>query len=148
MRLFWKPAKRHAVWVAVSKSVRIPNRFEHDSVNDVVTFPTGSVTTGTVRVADSHHFHSENLIAYEFGYRFQPTKSLSVDIATFYNVYDDLRTTENVTPFIDPVNSTNTIIPIIFDNKMDGETFGLEILTTWNVTDSWKLTAGYTFLEM
>ena len=148
MRLIWKPAERHSVWAAVSRSVRTPNRFEYDSINDVVTFPMGPGSTGTVRVAGSHHYHSENLIAYELGYRFQPIKRLSVDIATFYNVYKDNRTTEDVPSFINPVNSTNTIFPIIFDNNMDGETFGLEISTNWNVTDSWKLTAEYTFLQM
>ncbi|MCP4254708.1 MAG: TonB-dependent receptor [Candidatus Scalindua sp.] len=148
LRLIWRPAERHSVWAAVSRSVRTPNRFEHDTVNNVTTFSTGPVSTRTNRVVGSHHFDSENLIAYELGYRFQPTKRLSIDIATFYNVYDDLRTTEDAPSFVNPANSTNTIFPVIFDNRMDGETFGLEILTDWNVTDSWKLTAEYTFLQM
>ncbi len=148
LRLNWKPAERHSVWAAVSRSVRTPNRFEHDSINDVVTFSMGPGATGTIRVAGSHHYDSENLIAYELGYRFQPTKRLSVDIATFYNVYKNNRTTESVPSFTNPVNSTDTIFPIIYDNSMDGETFGLEILTDWNVTDSWKLTAEYTYLQM
>ncbi len=148
LRLIWKPAKRHSVWASISRAVRIPNRFEHDSVNDVVTFSTGPGTTGTLQVAGSHDFHSENLIAYELGYRVQPAKRISFDIAAFYNVYDNLQTTEDGMPFTNPENSTNTIIPIILDNKMKGETFGLEISTTWNVTDRWKLAAEYTFLQM
>jgi len=45
----------------------------------------------------------------------------------------------------DPISGLSSFTP---DNKMDGETFGLEISTEWNVTDSWKLTAGYTYLQM
>ncbi len=148
LRLIWRPAERHSVWAAVSRSVRTPNRFEHDAVNDVTTFPTGPASTTTIRVAGSHHYNSEKLIAYELGYRFQPTKRLSVDIATFYNTYKDLQTIEDAASFVNPANSTNTIDPIVFDNRMDGETFGTEILTDWHVTDSWKLTAEYTFLQM
>ncbi len=148
LRLFWRPANRHSVWAAVSRSVRTPNRFEHDSLIDVATFPTGPGTTGTIQVSGSHDYDSENLIAYEFGYRFQPTRHLSIDIATFYNVYDDLRTNDAATPFTNPLDATNTIIPLVFDNNMDGETYGLEILTEWDVTDRWKLVAEYTYLEV
>ena len=69
----------------------------------------GPGATSTVRVAGSHHYHSENIIAYELGYRFQPINRLSVDIATFYNAYKDLRTTEDAVSFINPTDSTNTI---------------------------------------
>ncbi len=148
LRLIWKPAERHSVWATVSRSVRTPNRFEHDSVNNVVTFTTGPSTTSTIQIAGSHDFNSEILTAYELGYRVQPTKRFSFDIATFCNIYDDLQTAEDATPFIDPNNATNTINPVNFDNKMDGETFGMEILANWNVTDSWKLTAEYTYLQM
>ncbi|GAX60981.1 tonB-dependent receptor [Candidatus Scalindua japonica] len=148
LRLIWKPTHRTAVWASVSRSVRTPNRFEHDSVHSITTFPTGFVTTGTVQVLGSHDFHSENLIASELGYRIQPAKRLSIDIATFYNSYDALETTETGVRFPNPNNPTNTIFPTFVDNKMKGETYGVEISTDWNVTDRWKLYVGYTYLHM
>src|SRR5207248_11629112 len=45
-------------------------------------------------VFGSHQFNSEDLLAYELGYRVQATKNLSLDIATFYNNYSNLRTAE------------------------------------------------------
>lgn len=38
----------------------------------------------------SDNLVAESLIAYELGYRIEPTRQLSIDVATFYNVYDDL----------------------------------------------------------
>ena len=39
-------------------------------------------------------FKSEELIAYELGYRYYPSTRFSVDLASFFNVYDNLRTCE------------------------------------------------------
>lgn len=130
-RLLWTPAKRHRVWAAISRAVRTPSRSDNDKVIK---------TTRSIVLGDGG-FSSENLIAYELGYRVQPTKSLSVDIAAFFNDYDKLLTVEKGAPI-------SNLTTILTDNKMDGETFGLEVSTNWNVTDSWKLTTGYTYLQM
>jgi len=45
---------------------------------------------------------SEDLIAYEIGYRTQVTDHFSWDIATFYNVYTNLRSVYPGTPVPDP----------------------------------------------
>lgn len=37
---------------------------------------------------------SDQLTAYQLGYRAQPTSNSSLSVPTFYNVYDDLRTAE------------------------------------------------------
>lgn len=130
-RILWRLAERHRVWAAVSRAVRTPNRSEHDMVNN----------TGRIIVLGSGNFVSEDILAYEIGYRVQPIESLSIDIAAFSNDYDNLETSEEG----GPISNLPTIIE---DNKMDGETFGLEVSTNWNVTDSWKIIAGYTFLQM
>jgi iron complex outermembrane receptor protein len=132
VRVLWSPTQRQKVWAAISRAVRTPNRSE----NDIRT------TTGSSIVLGNEGFDSEDVLAFELGYRVQPLKSLAVDIATFFNIYDDLQTVETG---IDPFSGLSSFI---VHNKMDGETFGLEISTEWNVTDSWKLTAGYTYLQM
>jgi iron complex outermembrane receptor protein len=130
-RILYKLAERHRVWAAVSRAVRTPNRSDHDQVNN----------TGRVVVLGNEDFVSEDVLAYEIGYRMQLRDNLSIDIAGFFNDYDNLQTAERE-------DSVSGLIPIVVDNKMDGETFGLEVSTDWDVTDSWKITAGYTFLQM
>lgn len=131
VRILWRLAKRHRAWVAVSMAVRTPSRGDHDMVTN----------TGRSIVLGSGDFVSEDILAYEIGYRVQPIESLSIDIAAFFNDYDNLTTDEKGSPI-------SNLPTRIMDNKMDGETFGLEVSTNWNVTDSWKIIAGYTFLQM
>ncbi|MBF8275599.1 MAG: fepA [Candidatus Brocadiaceae bacterium] len=72
------------------------------------------------------------MLAYEVGYRIQPTKRLSFDIATFYNVYDGI---------------TNDVRDETFKNVYDGETYGIENTVNWAVSDRWKLARGYTYFH-
>ena len=130
-RALWRLAERHRVWAAASRAVRTPNRSESDQRNN----------TGRIIILGSRDFVSEDILAYEIGYRVQPIYSLSIDIAAFFNDYDNLLTIERGAP----ISGLRTILE---DNKMDGETFGLEVSTNWSVTDSWKLAAGYTYLQM
>ena len=41
-------------------------------------------------------FDSEELLAYELGYRVQPFSRLALSLAAYYNDYDDLRSREQV----------------------------------------------------
>ena len=49
-------------------------------------------------------FESEELIAYEAGYRWQAVADLSFDLALFYNDYEGLASLELGEPFIDPAD--------------------------------------------
>ena len=131
VRALWRFAERHRVWAAVSRAVRTPDRSENDMVNK----------TWRSIVLGSSDFVSEDILAYEIGYRVQPIDSLSIDVAAFFNDYDNLLTIERGAL----ISGLRTLL---LDNKMDGETFGLEVSTNWDVTDSWKLAAGYTYLQM
>jgi iron complex outermembrane receptor protein len=83
-------------------------------------------------------FQSEKLTAYEVGYRVQPIPRLSASISAFYNVYDDLRTFEP---------SPGGVLPLIIENRMEGETYGVEAWGSYQATDWWRLTAGANWLH-
>ena len=92
-RLLWKLHERHSAWISLSRAVRTPSRAENDvrsnsMVSASVPFPSLVSTFG------SDGFDAEELYAYELGYRFIPSDSLSVDIALYYNNYDKLLTVE------------------------------------------------------
>jgi iron complex outermembrane receptor protein len=126
IRLAWYTSETDMLWTAVSRAVRTPSRLEEDFV---VPLPG----PGHQVLRSNHMQEAEQLTAYEVGYRFSATPDLFLDLATFYNVYDDLITVEG----LDGIG-----------NKSGGETHGLEIAATWIPVQDWKFTGGYTLLDM
>jgi iron complex outermembrane receptor protein len=109
----------------------------------------GPAPPTVISILPNEDLRSESVIAYELGYRLQPRKNLYLDLATFYNVYDDLVVDEStgagfeISPLPPHLAITSRTA-----NKMHGETYGVEFAPSWNVTDWWKLSAGYTWLQM
>ncbi len=123
-RLAWHLSGSELVWASVSRAVRAPSRFDADLYN------TGVFAGGP-------DFRSEDLLAFEFGYRGQPLAQLSLSISTFYNIYDELRTIEA---------STAKVFPLVVKNGMAGDTYGVEAWATYALTDWWRLNAGVSAL--
>ncbi len=151
-RFIWTPNDRHSIWGAISRAVRIPSRIENDGRINGQVFPSSLGAASSpilISLFGDHDFDSENLTAYEIGYRLQPTDRFSLDIAGFYNVYDDLRTFEPGSPFIEtgPAPS-HILIPINTNNKMDGETYGIELAADWKVFNWLHLKGAYTYFEI
>ncbi len=143
-RALWMPHDQHALWASVSRAVRTPSPVEHNLDLLYSIDPSGPLPVLQM-IYGNDDFDSEELIAYELGYRVQPTKDLSVDIAAFYNEYDKLRTSEVgppvvVFPFV--------VVSLPFDNKLEGSTYGVEIVADYQVTEYWQLVAAYSLLEM
>ncbi len=154
-RLLWTLYERHSVWTSVSRAVRTPSRAEHDMwINRQVIPPNTpginpSLLPAVVSIRGNRDFDSEELIACELGYRVLPVDRLSVDVAGFYNDYDNLRTLEPGTPF--PEGSppaTYLVVPFFTFNKMRGKTYGIELVANWQVLDRWRLQAAYAYLQM
>ena len=126
-RLAWMPKENHTIWGGVSRAVRIPARIDADFflfIAPEVPFIAGS------------DFESEELLSYEIGWRLQPSEEVTISLATFYNFYDNLRTAEPGQP-----------LPITFGNGLKGETYGIELSSTYQPTEWWRLRGGYTFLK-
>jgi iron complex outermembrane receptor protein len=119
------------IWGAISRAVRTPSRVDRDFALSLA--PDFPVLTG------GPDFTSEDLLAYELGWRLQPRPNLSLSVSTFYNRYDHLRSAEPGPP---PFG-----LPIVISNGVDGDSFGAEFLAVYKVTDSWRLRAGYTLMR-
>ncbi len=143
-RLIWSPNKRHTVWAAVSRAVRSPSRSELD-----LRLESLDRRRLVVALYGNDDFESEDLLAFETGYRIELSASAALDVSLFYNLYNNLRTTEFRRPFIeiDPL-PPHVAVPIVVDNNMDGSTYGFEVAMEWNPQSWWRIRAGYSFLEM
>lgn len=129
-RLSWVPAPTQTIWTAVSRAVRNPARIDRDFY--LYFAPDFPFISGS-------DFQSEELLAYELGWRTQPSKKLSVSVSTFYNQYDNIRSVE---PGPDPL-----FIPVTFGNGVKGNTYGAEISFVQQLTPDWRIRGGYTFLK-
>src|SRR6266702_4353609 len=153
-RLLWTLTPNQSVWTAVSRAVRTPALTEEGLRLDSAVVPPATPASPTpfpavVAVFGSHQFQSEDLLAYEVGYRVQATNSFSADIATFYNNYSNLRTAEPGAPFLEGSPApTDIVIPFVAANKMSGGTYGVEIFADWRVAPKWRLVGSYSYLQM
>jgi iron complex outermembrane receptor protein len=133
-RLQWNITPKQMVWAAVSRAVRTPSRIDHDLYE-----PTGLPSPAPQSILDgTSAFTSETLIAYELGYRAQLGDNISGSLSTFYNEYTKIRST-TATP--------GTVFPIYLQNNLEGETYGLELSTDYQMLDWWRWHAGYDFLK-
>src|SRR6185503_15883554 len=127
LRMSWTPGTRQTVWGAISRAVRTPARFQRDSRINFQAFPAPDGTPTIVAVLGSPNANSEAVRAYELGYRVQPHKRLSLDVATFYNIYDRLSSFEPGAPFfeLDPT-PPHLVVPIYYGDLVNGTTYGIE----------------------
>lgn len=147
-------SKNQSVWVAISRAVRTPALTEEGLRLNAAVVPPGAPPFNSPlpvieAIYGSSQFQSEDLLAYEVGYRVQATNSFSADIAAFYNNYSNLRTAEPGAPFLEgsPI-PTNVVAPFVALNKMSGGTYGIEPYFDWKVFPKWKLFGSYSFLQM
>ena len=154
VRLLWKPQPRHSLWGAVSRAVHTPSRADEDvRVNASVIPPFTPSNPGPlpayVTLFGNPNLKSEELVAYELGYRFQATKRLSFDIASFYNVYDHLRSAEPGMPSVQTSPPPPHILfPIVVYNQLKGKTYGVEVAGDWRPLEWWRIQASYTYLQI
>ncbi len=131
VRLAWVPDERRTLWGAISRAVRTPTRYDED-----IVFYTAA---GSPLLEGSSAFVSEELLAYEVGYRVQPRTGLVLDVATFYNVYDNLRGFE-------PASAPGPLL-YRFGNRLNADTWGAEVRASWQAAAWWRLHAGYAYFD-
>ncbi|MDP2760331.1 MAG: TonB-dependent receptor [Sideroxyarcus sp.] len=148
LRLRWTLDERQTAWAAVSRAVRTPSRVYSDvRFNAAVAPGTGGAPT-LVRIMGNPAVQSEDLLAYEAGYRVRPTERLSLDMTGFYNEYRHLMTTEPLKPFIEAGPPPRAVAPQQFQSNASATTHGLELSASWQATETWQLKAAYSWLEM
>jgi iron complex outermembrane recepter protein len=110
-KLAYTPDEKTSVWGAITRAVRTPSLVER---------------------AQSL-LESEDLLAYEIGYRRQTTDKFFWELAVFYNVYNNL-----IMQGTRPGEGEQNI--------GDATTYGFEYDATYQVRETWRLTGSYSFL--
>ncbi|HEU4829018.1 MAG TPA: TonB-dependent receptor [Gemmatimonadales bacterium] len=141
VRLLWVPGPRHSLWGSVSRAVRTPTRLESDALA-VVAAPGDPIER---RLVGSDDVESEALIAYEAGYRTEPGRGVSLDLALFYNDYDHLRTIEPGTP---DASGPRVVVPLSYANHARGRSWGAELNALFRPAPGWRLRLSYAHLQL
>ncbi len=144
-RILWTPDEKQSVWAGVSRAERTPSRGEMDGTTRVASEPTPMGIPAVVTYTGNHDIKSEELLAYEIGYRIKPVERLSIDLTGFVNVYETLVTNKLSQPTV-LMSPPYLSVPVTRENEMSGDTFGAEAAVNWRVTDAWRLSASYTWL--
>lgn len=131
-------------WAAVSRARRTPAETDVALRLNIVGFTAPDGTPALVSVLGNPHIKDEGETAYEAGYRTTIGKSLSIDLAAYYNHYDHQISTEPAAPFFEATPSPpHLVLPSTSANLIDGETHGLEIAANWRLTHRWTLSPSY-----
>ncbi|MDB6038195.1 MAG: ligand-gated TonB-dependent outer rane channel [Verrucomicrobiales bacterium] len=151
-RLSLKITDKQTAWFAASRAISTPSRAESDIRINQLAYPPGTFGPGTpaalVSQFGSTSIDSKELVGFDLGYRIQAHDKLTVDLATFYNIYDRQRSIDAGTPYPELTPVPHIVVPFTIGNLMEGESYGFEISTTWQATDWWRLRANYSFLKL
>lgn len=136
-RLSWNVTDNQTLWTSISKAVRIPGKAEND-----LFFTVSSNGSKYYKWVGRTGFKSEELLAYELGYRIKKLQNFFIDTTFFYNKYKNLRTLEQGDNFAD------TYLADYAFNYGSGDVYGGEISIDWQVNYDWQIIASYSHLKM
>lgn len=149
-RLIWTPSERQSIWASISRAVRTPTRADLDSRANLSAFQLSPASPPMlVSAFGNPNVTSEKLIAYELGYRLEPARNLSFDLAAFYNSF---RSVIAYSPISDGLETSPAPPHLLVNSTMaqninSGGIYGGEFSVQWHVTDDWKITGSYSLLQ-
>ena len=149
VRFLWTPHRSHSVWASASQAYRTPDLFELGARLNVDGFQPGPQSP-IVQVAmiGRPGLEAEKMRSYETGYRAELTSRLSIDVATFYSVYDDQVDFIAGQTMFEPTPVPHVLLPLRATNTNGGHSYGVEAAARWTPTRFWRVTPSYTYLQV
>jgi iron complex outermembrane receptor protein len=164
IRLSWNVSETQTLWGSVARAVRVPSRIEQSATINGAVLPPGAPGNSfpvpfVLTIVGDPDMDTEEVIAYELGYRQQFSESTHVDVAVFYNQYSDLRIIDARAPVCQPgsvpisvnpmcfLSAQYVSLPIQMENGGDIDTHGLELSASHRFSPAWTMQAAYTYLH-
>jgi iron complex outermembrane receptor protein len=120
-RISWRRDEEMLLWGALSRSLRTPSRVDRD-------YYSASIVGGS-------DFRSEVATVIETGIRAQPSMHLTYSVTAFHHHHEKLRSAE-------PKEGR-----LIFENRIEGTSSGIEAWGTYQVSKYWRIAAGTVWLH-
>lgn len=152
LRALWTLHPDHRLWASISHAVRTPSRGERDVKRfDLGTIAPSALTSNLpvlVYYSGASDLKSEELTAYEIGYRGQLTKRFSLDATAFYHDYTQLLVGNPGTAvFVATPWSPHLVLPLILANMGSGVKTGFELAADWRPAERWQWRLAYSYLD-
>lgn len=143
-RILWTMTPHNSLWSSVSRAVRSSTKGEQEITYNYVTFADSDGSIKKYEIRGNPNFKSEELLAYEIGYRTEVMPLLSFDVALYYNMYKNLRV---ITPnkVYSKVTPPYEVTEFILSNDMHGRAIGAEVSADWTPIDWWRLQLAYSY---
>ena len=142
-RLLFRASDHQTYWAAVTRAARIPSQLEENFRLAVPLAPRLELL-----ISGNKNFKSEILLGYEAGYRHLIARNFLLDIAAFFNNYDQLQGFLPTTLQVDPIPTPPVpALTSLYGNTVEGSTRGIEFAPDWKVTSHWRLIGNYSLLR-
>lgn len=146
VRLLWTPNDHESFWAAETRAVRTPSRLDQDL--QLTDFLTANPPI-FLRVLGNPEFKSEQLLGTEAGYRRSLADTVYVDVAFFYNDYNDLYGYGASSIILEPSPAPpHAVLEVPLANATAGDTTGFEIAPEWKPVSWWELKGSYSYLHL
>ena len=145
----WTASERYSLWASAARAIRQPDQVDEGVLFNQAIVPVPGAGSALVTVNGNPNIVAEHLNDFEAGYRGQATRRLSLDVTAFLSYYGRLQSTEPQTPFVTfSAGNPLLVLPLQFGNLGHATDFGMEFFANWNVNSFWRISPGYSLLEM
>jgi iron complex outermembrane receptor protein len=148
-RLNWRFTPRQSAWTAVSRAMRAPDRIDRAMQFNFGGFSAPGQLPVVIAAYGNPDLGAEWLTAFEAGYRAVLFAGLTLDAATFYNRYSDLKTNVQLAPiFQNNAWGQYLVLPISPENLGSATSAGGEAVATYSPQRRLKFTGSYALFTM
>jgi iron complex outermembrane receptor protein len=148
VRLAWAATPKSTLWASANRAIAQPAQYETSIAAIVGTVGFDNNTTALIGMYGNPSLHAEEFRDFEFGYRNQFARNVSLDLATFMGSYRNLVVLQAQPMKVIPEPGGPQIeFPTVVANANKQFSYGSELSFNWDLIDRWRLSTGYALLE-
>lgn len=139
VRMRYTPSHETTLWGAVSRAVHTPSRAEEELRLLVGSSMTPDGRPVVVTLTGNDDDDTEDVWALELGARRRLSAHASVDLATYWNFYDNVQTFESLPPIETYGDNPFVEQPLVYDNLATAQSVGAEVALIYEPLRWWRL---------
>jgi iron complex outermembrane recepter protein len=148
-RAIWTVNQENTIWTSFSRALRTPTLVQEYSSFQASVFPDQASNLPTlVSTRGNHDNQSERLYAYELGYRRFITSKAHLDIATFYNHYEEIEDFRAGNPSLVSGEIPYILVPVHYSNGSQLESTGIESVLDYELAKGYRFQFSHTYLYL
>jgi iron complex outermembrane receptor protein len=166
VRVLWTPQETQTFWASAGKALRTPSRTDNNGVFRRMLPPEAILEGGNMPlpgfVEVTGQMQSEEMWAYEAGWKQRLSPGLTVDASVFLNRYTNLRSGTldmskvrcqplDISPLeclMAPATGQYLTLPVVFAEGFEAQTHGLEVWTDWQASRQHRVRASASYLKV